>query len=43
VAHELQRLHPHSESAVEFGHHIYLLGHPDKEAGRDRRPPTQIP
>jgi hypothetical protein len=31
VAHELRRLHPHSESAVEFGHHIYLLGHPNQE------------
>jgi hypothetical protein len=34
VADELQRLHPHSESAVEFGHHIYLLGHPGKDARR---------
>jgi transcriptional regulator with XRE-family HTH domain len=32
VANELRRLHPHNESAVEFGHHIYLLGHPDPKA-----------
>lgn len=34
VADELVRLHPHSESAVAFGHHIYLLGHPDKDVKR---------
>lgn len=28
VANELRRLHPHNEHAVEFSHHIYLLGHP---------------
>jgi transcriptional regulator with XRE-family HTH domain len=29
VANELRRLHPNSENAVEFSHHIYLLGHPN--------------
>jgi transcriptional regulator with XRE-family HTH domain len=30
VANELRRLHPNNENAVEFSHHIYLLGHPDE-------------
>jgi transcriptional regulator with XRE-family HTH domain len=34
VANELRRLHPHSDSALEFSHHIYRLGHPDDNAKR---------
>ena len=32
VANELRRLHPRNENALEFSHHIYLLGHPKTNA-----------